>query len=128
MRNTKRIAVSILFLLLMAGCRVQKTAIMDSVSTSTLIERMLVDSVSLRDSIVIRERADTVFFTKYSTLYKERLRIDTIIKCDTIYAERIVTVKENDNKKVLWWLLVPLMAVLWKIGLFDLLRNLIIKK
>ena len=122
----KIIVVSVL-LLLITGCKVQET-ITDRTSTSTHIERVLVDSVALRDSIIIRERCDTVFYTKYRTLYKERLRIDTIIKCDTVYAERLVSVNEKDNKKVLWWLIIPAIAVFWKIGVLDLLRNLIMKK
>ena len=122
----KIIVVSVL-LLLITGCKVQET-ITDRTSTSTHIERVLVDSVALRDSIIIRERCDTVFYTKYRTLYKERLRIDTIIKCDTVYAERLVSVNEKDNKKVLWWLIITAIAVFWKIGILDLLRNLIMKK
>lgn len=115
-------------LLLLVGCKVHEAATIDHKSTSTHIERVLVDSVALRDSIIIRETCDTIFFTKYRTLYKERLRIDTVIKCDTIYAERVIAVQEKNNKTVLWLLLIPLIAVLWKIGLFDLLRNLITKK
>lgn len=126
MRNMMKIAVSALLVILI-GCKVQETAITDRMSTSTLIERMLVDSVALRDSIIIRETCDTVFFTKYRTLYKERVRIDTIIKCDTVYTERTVTVKEKDTGRMLWWLLLPVIAVLWKIGVFDLLRNSIMK-
>ena len=121
-----KIAVSVLLLILI-GCKVQETATTDRISTSTLIERMLVDSVALRDSIIIRETCDTVFFTKYRTLYRERLRVDTVIKCDTVYTERMVTVEEKEGGRVLWWLLVPVIAVLWKIGVFDLLRNLIMK-
>lgn len=116
------------FLLLFLGCKLQTTTNLDHTSTSTLVERMLVDSVVLRDSIIIRETTDTVFFTKYRTLYKERVRIDTIFKCDTIYTERTISVKEKSDKRFFWWLLVPLIAVLWKIGLFDLLRNLIMKR
>ena len=121
-----KIAVSVLLLILI-GCKVQETATTDRISTSTLIERMLVDSVALRDSIIIRETCDTVFFTKYRTLYRERLRVDTVIRCDTVYTERMITVKEKEGGRVLWWLLVPVIEVFWKIGVLDLLRNLIMK-
>lgn len=107
----------------------QETAITDRTSTSTLIERVLVDSVLLRDSIIIRETCDTVYFTKFRTLYKERVRIDTVMKCDTLYTERVVSVKkEKGNSKVLWWLLVPVIVLLWKIGVLDLLRSVIMKR
>ena len=122
-----RIVVS-LFLLLVVGCRAHETTVSDRVSTSTHIERVLVDSVVLRDSIVIRERYDTVFYTKYRTLYKERIKVDTVVRCDTIYAERMISVEKKEKNRVLWWLIIPLIAVLWKIGLLDFLRNLIMKK
>lgn len=127
MGNMMKIVVSAL-LLLFVGCKVQERTVFDHKSTSTHIGRVLVDSVALKDSIIIRETCDTVFFTKYRTLYKERLRIDTVIKCDTIYSERVITVQEKNNTKVLWWLVLPLIAVLWKVGFFDLLRNVITKK
>ena len=126
MGNMMKIVVSVL-LLLLTGCRVQETTT-NYTSASTFIERVLVDSVALRDSIVIRERSDTVFFTKYSTLYKERVRVDTVIKCDTVYTERMVSVKEKGNANFLWWLLIPLVAVLWKVGFLDLLRSFIMNK
>lgn len=122
-----RIVVSVL-LLLFVGCKAQETTVLDRKSASTHIERVLADSVALRDSIIIRETCDTVFFTKYRTLYKERLRVDTVIKCDTVYAERLVTLHDKENgRRWLWLLMLPLIAVMWKIGLFDLLRNLITK-
>ena len=126
MKNMKKIVVSML-LLLIVGCRVNETTV-DRTSASTHSGSVLVDSVVLKDSIVIWETCDTVFFTKYRTLYKERIRMDTVIKCDTLYAERTVTVKEKDTQSLLWWMLIPLLAVLWKIGVFDLLRNIIMKK
>ena len=122
-----KIVVSAL-LLLLAGCKVQESATTDRTSANTRIERVFADSVVVRDSIVVREKCDTVFFTKYHTLYKERVRTDTVIKCDTVYAERMVTVKEKEENSVLWWLIIPVIAVLWKVGIFDVLRNWIMRK
>jgi hypothetical protein len=127
MKNMMKIVVSAL-LLLLAGCKVQENATTDRTSASTHIGRVLADSVAVKDSIVIRERCDTVFFTKYRTLYKERVRTDTVIKCDTVYAERLVTVKEKEKNNALWWLILPVIAALCKVGLFDVLRNMIMKK
>lgn len=126
MGNMMKIVISIL-LLLIGGCKVQERTT-NHTSASTFVERVLVDSVAMKDSIIIRERCDTVFFTKYSTLYKERVRVDTVIKCDTVYSERLVSVKEKEKSPILWWLLVPVIAVLWKVGFLDLLRNFIMNK
>ena len=127
MKNMTRIVVSA-FLLMFVGCRAHETTISERISTGTHIARVLVDSVVLKDSIVIREKCDTVFYTKYRTLYKERVKVDTVIKCDTVYSERLVSVKEKENGKALWWLIVLLIVVFWKIGVLDFLRNLIMKK
>ncbi len=126
MASMRKVIISAVFLLL-TGCRAGETAIVEHASAS-MHERVLVDSIVLRDSIVIRERCDTVFFTKYRTLYKERLLHDTVVKCDTVYAERVVTVKENTSSKVIWLLFLLLVTViLWKTGVFGLLRKLILK-
>lgn len=127
MRKMRIIVLSAIFFLL-TGCRVKEAATVERISTSTHSGRVLVDSIAMKDSIVIRERCDTVFFTKYRTLYKERMMHDTVVKCDTVYCERMVTVKEKTHREILWLLLLPLVAVLWKVGVFDLLRKLILKK
>lgn len=127
MRNVRGIILS-LTLLLFVGCRVKDTVTAERSSTNMQVEHMRVDSIMLKDSVVIREKSDTVFFTKYRTLYKERLRYDTVVKCDTVYTERTVTVKEKNTSMLLWLLVIPLIAVLWKVGLFDLLRKKVLKK
>ena len=73
MKNVRIIVVSAL-LLLLAGCVVKESVSVERASASTQIERVLADSIVMRDSIIIREKCDTVFFTKYRTLYKERIR------------------------------------------------------
>lgn len=90
---------------------------------------VLADSVVVHDSIIIRQTPDTLFFTKYRTLYKERLRYDTLVIRDTVFVNRTVTENGHDRSFSLLWLLLPLVvAVLWKIGLFDLIRKLLLKK
>ena len=127
MRNMKKIVLSILLVTLL-GCKVKENTLLEHSSTSTQVGRVLVDSIAVKDSIIIREKCDTIFFTKYRTLYKERIRHDTIIKCDTVYNERLITVKEKQPGKSLWWMvLLAVVAVLWKVGLFDLLRKVILK-
>ena len=69
------------------------------VSRNNLIECVRVDSVVLRDSVFIREKSDTVFYTKYRTVYKELLRVDTIVRCDTLYRDREVIVEREKPQK-----------------------------
>ena len=65
------------------------------VSRNNYVERIVIDSVVVHDSIYIKEKADTVYYTKYHTLYKERLRVDTIFCCDTIYCDREIYVEKS---------------------------------
>lgn len=58
---------------------------------TNIVERVVRDSVFVHDSIFVRENPDTVFFTRYRTLYKENVVRDTVLLCDTLYSERTVT-------------------------------------
>ena len=58
---------------------------------TNFVERVVRDSVFVHDSIFVRENPDTVFFTRYRTLYKENVLRDTVLLCDTLYSERTVT-------------------------------------
>lgn len=108
-------------LLLVASCCTQRTARTASLSNSSGEVRVVRDSVFVLDSVLLRERADTVFLTRIRTLYRDRLRTDTVWRCDTVYRveERVVAVKEEGGK---------LRSVLFFVALFFLLykcRNLL---
>ena len=77
MRNVIRILYS-LFFLLAAGCGSVERNGYEFLSSVKVEERIRVDSIVLHDSVFIREKSDTVFFTKYRTLYKERILCDTV--------------------------------------------------
>lgn len=134
MKNGIRIVVSLL-LLTMVGCsaveKVENRAVM---SANNYTERVVaVDSVVVRDSVFIREKADTVFFTKYRTLYKERLRVDTVICRDTLFVEKEILVDKarNGGKKYaivcVPLLLCLLLLVLWRTGALRFMWNFIVK-
>ena len=57
-------------------------------------ERVVRDSIYLRDSVFVAMRADTVFYEKQRTVFRDRLSIDTFIVCDTLFKERVVTVEK----------------------------------
>jgi hypothetical protein len=133
MKSVTGIIVSALLLLLFACSTVEKTSNVAFVSQQNFVDRTRVDSVMLRDSIFIREKSDTVFYTKYRTLYKERLRVDTIVRCDTLYRDREVVVETARNAghggAMLWKVAVAALALLllWRTGGWRTLLNLILK-
>lgn len=99
-----------LAVLALCGCRAveEHTAARASNSVEA---RAVRDSVIVRDSIYVREKADTVFFTRYRTLYKEKIVRDTLVVCDTLCTERVVTRYVERRRDVAWWLL-PLLLLL----------------
>jgi hypothetical protein len=135
MRNVTKIILNLLLLPLFACSTVEKTSDVGFVSQQNFVGRTRVDSVMLRDSIFIREKSDTVFYTKYRTLYKERLRVDTIVRCDTLYRDREVVVERIRDegcrspfyRKLLPVALVLASIVLWRTGLWRVLLNVIMK-
>ena len=133
MRNVTKIILNLLLLPLFACSTVEKTSDVGFVSQQNFVGRTRVDSVLLRDSIFIREKSDTVFYTKYRTIYKERLRVDTIVRCDTIYREKEVVVEKvrsaGSNISFLWKVLLAVLALflLWRTGWWRVLLNVILK-
>lgn len=134
MKNGIKIVVSLL-LLTMVGCAgVEKMENRAMMSANNYTERVVIaDSVIVRDSVFIREKADTVFFTKYRTLYKERLRVDTVICRDTLFVEKEIVVdkaRDGGRKCLIGWvplLLGVLLFVLWRTGALRFMWNFIVK-
>ena len=104
-----------LMLVLLCGCSTLKER-SDSADVrirTNVVERVVRDSIFVHDSIFVREKSDTVFFTKYRTLYKENFIRDTIHLCDTLYKEHVITeYVSKDDCKSCWWLLL-LMPLLY---------------
>ena len=79
------------------------------------------DSIFVQDSVYIREKADTVFITKWHTEFREFLMVDTLLveRVDSINnvveVERDFTVREtllmNTGRGVLW--AVPILIVMY---------------
>ncbi len=68
-------------------------------STQTHIEyrdRLVRDTTYVRDSIYVKETADTIYVNRWHDRYTERIKIDTcyLLNTDTIYIVRRVYVKE----------------------------------
>ena len=133
MKSRTRIILSALLLSLVACGTVQRSNDVELVAQNNYVGHIKADSVMLRDSIFIREKSDTVFYTKYRTIYKERLRVDTIVRCDTIYREKEVVVEKvrsaGSNISFLWKVLLAVLALflLWRTGWWRVLLNVILK-
>jgi len=93
----------ILLTFIFVGCKTQKsiqsTEKTDNFNSSTQINNSKqIDSIYIfkHDSIVIQQKGDTVFSTKFLTkiMYLNKLKVDTIVKTDTI-RKGIVKYEEN---------------------------------
>ena len=93
----------ILLTFIFVGCKTQKsiqsTEKTDNFNSSTQINNSKqIDSIYIfkHDSIVIQQKGDTVFSTKFLTkiMYLNKLKVDTIVKKDTVRKE-IVKYEEN---------------------------------
>lgn len=101
------IALAIVFfffalLTVVCSCTTTRYVPVESVRTEYR-DRLQRDSIYLKDSVYIREKGDTVFFTKYSTKYIERLRVDSFCKIDSIQVPYPVEVIKTVEKKLSWW-------------------------
>jgi len=101
MLNYKFLLVLLTFIFV--GCKTQKsiqsTEKTDNFNSSTQINNSKqIDSIYIfkHDSIVIQQKGDTVFSTKFLTkiMYLNKLKVDTIVKTDTVRKE-IVKYEEN---------------------------------
>ena len=133
MKSRTRIILSALLLSFVACGTVQRSNDVELVAQKNYVGHIKADSVMLRDSIFIREKSDTVYYTKYRTIYKERLRVDTVVRCDTLYRDREVVVervREVERGNSLYWKL-PLVALvlllLWRTGLWSALLDVTMK-
>ena len=118
MRRITRVLFSLLALLFV-GCTAHKNFTTESTVSGSWHESLSRDSVFVHDSVFLREKADTVFYTKYRTCYKEKIVRDTVMKCDTVFCEKVITVEKNDGDDFCWWLVVPVIVVLWRLGVLK---------
>lgn len=121
MRIVKEALFSLL-LLSVAGCCVREHAVAERVMQSDVRANIRHDSIYVMDSIVLKEKTDTVFLTKFRTLYREKLLRDTVVTCDTVFCEKVVTVEEKDDASPFLWLffLSLFLLLLWKLGVLRL--------
>lgn len=66
---------------LLCGCKAKEVVTVEKTRTDTLLWYSNIrDSVVVKDSVVIREKGDTVFVMRWRDRYRDKWRIDTIYK------------------------------------------------
>lgn len=77
------IAIVLLWAWLLTSCKTQQPCLPQTITRDSVRVQYRTDSVYLyeRDSIFVQQRADTVYLTRYTTRYKDVLRLqhDTIV-------------------------------------------------
>lgn len=122
--------VMLLFLLLLSGCRTEYVPIESVRYDSMMIEKLMRDSVFVRDSVYLQEKGDTIYKYKDRVVYVYKNRVDTF------FAEKIreVEVPVPVERKLTWWERVKLnyaewvIAVLVAIALIYALRQWLARK
>ena len=122
--------VMLLFLLLLCGCRTEYVPIESVRYDSLMIEKLMRDSVFVRDSVYLKEKGDTIYKYKDRFVYVYKNRVDTF------FAEKIreVEVPVPVERKLTWWERVKLnyaewvIAVLVAIALVYALRQWLARK
>ena len=117
MKTGIRVCLSVFLLFGLVACR--STAEVNELAKEVkynFVGRVVVDSIVLHDSVFVREKSDTVYYTKYHTLIKERVRMDTVWRSDTVYCDREVVVekevKSAGNAFLLWIAVILLLVYL----------------
>ena len=89
----------LLLFLCLCGCRTEYVPIESVRYDSVMIEKLMRDSVFVRDSVYLKEKGDTVFKYKDRFVYVYKNRVDTF------FAEKI---REKEipvpvERKLTWW-------------------------
>jgi hypothetical protein len=99
---------------LMCSCKTQYVPA-ETVRTEYVKDtQVLRDSIHVMDSIFVREKADTIWITKWRTEYREALRVDTFFVCKTDSVTNVVEVE----KPLTSWQKFKLNSAGWILGIF----------
>lgn len=87
--------------------------------------RLLRDSVFVHDSVRVAQKADTIFFEKVRTVFRDRCRVDTTVLRDTIYREKSIVEEKVVRQSFPGWrhllfllFLIVLCAALYRLKFF----------
>ena len=120
----------VLFFMCLCGCRTEYVPVESVRYDSVMIEKLMRDSVFVRDSVYLQEKGDTIYKYKDRFVYVYKNRVDTF------FAEKIreIKVPVPVERKLTWWERVKLnyaewvIAVLVAIALVYALRQWLARK
>ena len=106
-----------LFTMFLCSCRTEYVPIESVRYDSVMIEKLMRDSVFVRDSVYMKEKGDTVFKYKDRFVYVYKNRVDTF------FAEKIreIEIPVPVERKLTWWESVKLKYTEWLIGVVFVL-------
>lgn len=99
----KKLLLVILLSVILVGCA--STKYVEVPVPQVKIEyrdRTSIDTLIQNDSIIIKEKGDTVFLEKYKYLYRTKELRDTINVTDTVTVVKTVEVTKEVNKLYTW--------------------------
>lgn len=120
----KKLIVVILMVILLSGCTATKyvEVPVDRVKIEYR-DRTSIDTLIQNDSIIIKERGDTIFLEKYKYLYRIKEAKDTINITDTITKVQTVEVVKEVNKIHNWQIILMVLGgAATAFGLYKLIR------
>lgn len=111
-RSVRTVFSLLLLLVLSVSCVSQRNNEHTRQTAEQRIVRHRCDSIFIKDSIFVKERADTVFITRTHTLFRERLRTDTLFRVDTIISIKEVVKEVSKGNIFMYRILVIVMSII----------------
>ena len=104
--------ILLLIVYLFCECRTEYVPVESVRYDSVMIEKLMRDSVFVRDSVYLKEKGDTIYKYKDRFVYVYKNRVDTF------FAEKIreIEVPVPVERKLTWWERVKLKYAEWVIG------------
>lgn len=98
--------VGVVAMVMMTGCKTREVVVtVPEYHTDTLYQsKVEKDSIWMKDSVLVREKGDTVLVDRWHVSYKEKVLVDTVYehKVDTLTKVVEVPVEKPSGKRT-WW-------------------------
>ena len=102
--KTLRLIVCIASAIVLTGCKSVEVVEVERVNHDTLyMSKLIHDSVIVTDSVVLKEKGDTVWFEKWHTQWRERIVRDTVHHHHLDSVPVPYPVEKPVEKQLTWW-------------------------